>query len=81
MGRSGIAFSFVSKDEGERLTEIEHRINRLLERDPLSEAPVSKRAVPIAISADTMPRPPAPQFGEAKVADKRPRWNRLRRKS
>ncbi|MFN6128625.1 MAG: DEAD/DEAH box helicase [Planctomycetota bacterium] len=81
MGRSGIAFSFVSKDEGERLTEIEHRINRLLERDPLSEAPPSKRPPPIAISATAVPRPPATQFGEAKVADKKPRWNRSRKKT
>jgi ATP-dependent RNA helicase DeaD len=33
MGRDGIAFSFVTKDEGEQLTDIELRINRLLIRD------------------------------------------------
>ena len=42
MGRSGIAFSFVSKDQGYLLTEIEQRINRMLEKDPLSEV-VGKR--------------------------------------
>jgi ATP-dependent RNA helicase DeaD len=36
MGRSGIAFSFVSKDQGYLLTDIEQRINRMLEKDPLS---------------------------------------------
>ena len=33
MGRDGIAFSFVTKDEGDQLTDIELRINRLLVRD------------------------------------------------
>lgn len=80
MGRSGIAFSFVSKDEGELLTEIEHRINRLLERDPLSEAPPSKRPAPVSVSAGAATRPTSPQFGEAKAEGKKPRWNRLRRK-
>lgn len=37
MGREGIAFSFVAKGQGGILTEIEHKINRLLEIDPLSE--------------------------------------------
>jgi len=45
MGRSGIAFSFVSKDQGYMLTEIEQRINRMLEKDPLSEN-VGKRREP-----------------------------------
>ncbi len=80
MGRSGIAFSFVSKDEGEQLTEIEHRINRLLERDPLSEPVPSKRPAPVAVSADSAEKHTAPQFGEAKTEGKKPRWNRLRRK-
>ncbi len=80
MGRSGIAFSFVSKDEGEQLTEIEHRINRLLDRDPLSEPVPSKRPTPVAVSASSVDRPSAPQFGEAKTDGKKPRWNRLRRK-
>jgi ATP-dependent RNA helicase DeaD len=42
MGRDGIAFSFVAKGQGDRLTEIEHRINRLLAIDPLSEPVVAK---------------------------------------
>lgn len=33
MGRDGIAFSFVTRDEGDQLTDIELRINRLLIRD------------------------------------------------
>ena len=38
MGREGVAFSFVGKADGELLTEIEHRINRLLIKDELSLA-------------------------------------------
>ena len=37
MGREGVAFSFVTKDEGIRLTEIEKRINLLLDRIPVSD--------------------------------------------
>ncbi len=83
MGRSGIAFSFVTKDEGEILTEIESRINRLLERDPLSELPLSKiLSAAEEDELDDMPRPAPVEFGEPKSdATKRPRWNRLRRKS
>jgi ATP-dependent RNA helicase DeaD len=33
MGREGIAFTFVSPEEGPQLTRIEERINRLLKRD------------------------------------------------
>ncbi len=35
MGREGIAFTFVSPEEGNELTRIEMRINRLLKRDEL----------------------------------------------
>ncbi len=35
MGREGVAFSFVSPDEGNQLTRIEMRINRLLKRDEI----------------------------------------------
>ena len=35
MGREGIAFTFVSPEEGNELTRIEMRINRLLKRDEI----------------------------------------------
>ncbi len=35
MGREGVAFTFVSPEEGNELTRIEMRINRLLKRDEL----------------------------------------------
>lgn len=37
MGREGIAFTFVTADEGSQLTAIESNINRLLERDRFEE--------------------------------------------
>ncbi len=37
MGREGIAFSFVTKDEGAQLTDIEWRINRQLIRDSFGD--------------------------------------------
>jgi ATP-dependent RNA helicase DeaD len=37
MGREGIAFSFVTKDEGSQLTDIEWRINRQLIRDSFED--------------------------------------------
>ena len=37
MGREGVAYSFVSKDQGRLLTEIEKRINRLLDRIEVKE--------------------------------------------
>ena len=42
MGRDGIAFSFVTKDEGDQLTDIELRINRLLVRDSFDKLTISR---------------------------------------
>jgi ATP-dependent RNA helicase DeaD len=39
MGREGIAFTFVTADEGQQLTSIELNINRLLERDSFGDEP------------------------------------------
>ncbi|MCR9297241.1 MAG: DEAD/DEAH box helicase, partial [bacterium] len=41
MGRDGIAFTFVTADEGPQLTAIESNINRLLERDGFEEDAVA----------------------------------------
>ena len=35
MGREGVAFTFVAPEEGNELTRIEMRINRLLKRDEI----------------------------------------------
>jgi ATP-dependent RNA helicase DeaD len=72
MGREGVAFTFVAPEEGNELTRIEMRINRLLTRSeiPGFEAfaaekpqPVGPIAAPDA-ATETPPRPaPLPVFG------------------
>ncbi|MBU6387390.1 MAG: DEAD/DEAH box helicase [Planctomycetes bacterium] len=64
MGRSGIAFSFVSKDQGYLLTDIEQRINRMLEKDPLSEV-VGKRRE----SLESLNKSEAPKVDTTGVVD------------
>lgn len=56
MGREGIAFTFVVPGEGEFLTSIEQRINKLLQRDsiPGFEA-VPKPEEPVAEKTDAAP--------------------------
>lgn len=57
MGREGVAYSFVTPEEGHELTRIEMRINRLLHRKETSEllphrpkpAPLPSAAAPVAI--------------------------------
>ncbi len=44
MGREGIAFTFVTADEGQQLTAIEQNINRLLVPDSLKETPAMEAA-------------------------------------
>lgn len=81
MGREGIAFSFVSKGQGETLTEIEHRINRLLELDPLSEPPTAVHRVAETPIATEVVIGEAPEsFGLiAHGPIKKRRLNRMRR--
>lgn len=42
MGREGVAFTFVTPEEGGQLTRIEQRINRLLTRDEISGFPTTE---------------------------------------
>jgi ATP-dependent RNA helicase DeaD len=59
MGREGIAFTFVTPEEGPQLTRIEQRINRLLVRD---EVPGVSTAAPLAAAADVdVPLEPEPE--------------------
>jgi ATP-dependent RNA helicase DeaD len=44
MGKAGVAFTFVTPDQGEELTSIEQKINKLLKPDPLQEFIDSFRA-------------------------------------
>lgn len=54
MGREGVAFTFVTPEEGPELTRIEQRINRQLQRDEIKE--IAKRPAPEA----EPPKPPPP---------------------
>ncbi len=59
MGREGIAFTFVTADEGDQLTSIELNINRLLIRDSLGSE-VSEEAAATA-ETDVQEEPAAPK--------------------
>jgi len=83
MGRDGIAFTFVAKGQGGTLTEIEHRINRLLILDPLSEQPTNapRSAASVVAIREQVEIGQAPEsFGVASEGEaRRPRLNRMRR--
>jgi ATP-dependent RNA helicase DeaD len=83
MGRDGIAFTFVAKGQGGTLTEIEHRINRLLILDPLSEQPTNapRSAASVVAIREQVEIGQAPEsFGIASEGEaKRTRLNRMRR--
>src|SRR5687768_6314966 len=57
MGREGIAFTFVSPEEGPQLTRIEERINRLLKRDHIEGF---EQAVLAPVEAEAPPAEPPP---------------------
>jgi ATP-dependent RNA helicase DeaD len=68
MGREGVAFSFVSPEEGNELTRIEMRINRLLKRDEVPGFVALAKPLPTEdFDAETgealEPPPPKPVFG------------------
>jgi ATP-dependent RNA helicase DeaD len=83
MGRDGIAFTFVAKGQGGTLTEIEHRINRLLILDPLSEQPTNapRSAASVVAIREQVEIGQAPEsFGIASEGEaRRLRLNRMRR--
>jgi len=62
MGREGVAFTFVTPEEGPELTRIEMRINRLLKRDEIPE-----------LSAFSGPKPLQPQAPARKPVFGRPK--------
>jgi len=59
MGREGVAYTFVTPEEGNELTRIEMRINRLLKRDEIPGFVASNRQK----EADTAPPEAKPVFG------------------
>lgn len=63
MGREGVAFTFVSPEEGSELTRIEVRIDRLLKRDEMDNMQLvaEKQAQPTASEdSDGEKKPPPP---------------------
>jgi superfamily II DNA/RNA helicase len=68
MGREGIAFTFVSPEEGNELTRIEMRINRLLKRGEIPGFVALAKPQPTEeLDAESdepfEPSPPKPVFG------------------
>lgn len=61
MGREGVAYTFVTPEEGNELTRIEVRINRLLKREEIPGFETFARPEPQ--SAETAPPAPKPVFG------------------
>jgi ATP-dependent RNA helicase DeaD len=69
MGREGVAFTFVSPEEGNELTRIEMRINRLLKRDEIPGFVALAKPQPTedfdAEDGEPLePAPPRPVFGK-----------------
>jgi ATP-dependent RNA helicase DeaD len=68
MGREGVAFTFVSPEEGNELTRIEMRINRLLKRDEIPgfvtlAKPQPTEELDAEDDEPLEPSPPKPVFG------------------
>ena len=59
MGREGVAFTFVTSEEGMELTRIEQRINRELKRDTIEGFDHRQQTTAPQRSPNTPP-PPAP---------------------
>ena len=65
MGREGVAFTFVTAQEGSELTRIEMRIDKLLKRAELKGfESFTKPHDPNASLEEEQPEPPKPVFGK-----------------
>jgi len=60
MGREGVAYTFVSPEEGNELTRIEMRINRLLQRDEIAGSAGRERAQATETINQEPGQPPEP---------------------
>ncbi len=60
MGREGIAFSFVTPEQGIELTRIEVLINRLLKRDEIEGFQTVAKAAPPQSAPAEQPKPTGP---------------------
>lgn len=63
MGREGVAYTFVTPEEGNELTRIEMRINRLLERDEIPGFVAFTKPEPLEKTEPAAAKPPRPIFG------------------
>jgi len=75
MGREGVAFTFVSPEEGIELTRIEQRINLQLKRDEIRGIETARQMDPDSTKAEEEPEEdakPAPR----PFASRRPRYRR-----
>ncbi len=61
MGREGVAFTFVTPEEGIELTRIEMLINRLLKRDEIEGFQTVARAAPPQTAPDEPEKPAGPR--------------------
>lgn len=73
MGREGMAYTFVTPEEGPELTRVEQRINRQLMRDELSGVSTESTKHEAEETKETPDNPPPPPFS------KRRRTRRYRR--
>ena len=73
MGREGVAYTFVTPDEGSELTRIEVRIDRLLLQDTMDG--LEPASLPVGESAkqpdEEQPKPPPPLYGRGGRGQKR----------
>ena len=72
MGREGVAFTFVSPEEGNELTRIEMRINRLLKRDEIPGFVALAKPQPTEDFDAESGEPLEPAAGEARLRPPHP---------
>lgn len=70
MGREGVAFTFVTPEEGTELTRIEQRINRVLIRDEIGGIQLVRPALDTEPGTDD-PEPKPPPFGRRRPKHRR----------
>ncbi len=81
MGRDGIAFTFIFKGQGDCLTEIEQRINRLLIADPLAQDfGITKKISHSLAEQDSIAEDESTSEGGSIVEAKKRSLNPMRRK-
>ena len=66
MGREGVAYSFVTPEEGNELTRIEMRINRLLKRDEIAGISTGPKPEGVAGEEESEKPESKPVFGRLK---------------